>query len=205
MLLTISRDCEKLRVHKLRVYKLRVQKSKVEKIKVVTVDTVQNTLQQEKKPIERIAKDKQVTIHFTLCLVDGEVIDTTEGKQPAVFVLGDGNLLPGFEKPLMGLKSGDKRSVVISPEQGFGPHRDDNVQKFKRDQFADIAATGTIEPGVVINFADASNAELPGVVQEVQTDYVVVDFNHPLAGKDLTFQVEILDVSEPAQPVKMVE
>ena len=153
---------------------------------------------------DRVGKDKQVTMHFTLCLADGEVVDSTKGKQAATFVIGDGNLLPGFEKPLFGLKSGDKRSVMIGAEQGFGPHREENVQKFKRDLFERIMSVDSLEPGVVVNFSDAAKSELPGVIQQVQDDYIVVDFNHPLAGKELTFQVEILEVTDPVVPVKIL-
>ncbi len=153
---------------------------------------------------ERVGKDKQVTMHFTLCLADGEVVDSTVGKQAATFVIGDGNLLPGFEKPLFGLKGGDKRSIVIPPEQGFGEHRDDNVQKFKRDLFKHIMSVESLEPGVVVNFADAGKSEVPGVIQQVLDDYIVVDFNHPLAGKELMFQVEILEVTDPELPVKIL-
>lgn len=132
-------------------------------------------------------------------------IDSTLKKEPVTFVVGDGNLPPSFEKTILGLKVGDTRSVVLTPDQGFGPHREENVQKFRRDKFEKMASSESLEPGVVINFSDAAKGEVPGVVRSIEAQYVVIDFNHPLAGKSLNFQVEILAVDEPSAPVKMVQ
>lgn len=148
----------------------------------------------------RIAKDKQVTMHFTLSLADGSIVDSTRDKEPATFVIGDGNLLPGFEKPLLGLKQGDRRSVLIEASNGFGLHREENVQKVKRRDFgADIE----LEQGLVVSFADKNDQELPGVIESFDDDYVTVDFNHPLAGKDIHFEVEIIEVDDPVQTIQI--
>ncbi len=143
---------------------------------------------QNNQPIQA---GKRITLHFAVLLMDGSVVDSTFDKLPATFTVGDGNLLPGFEKSLFGLKAGDRRSIVLSSEQAFGPRNDDNIQVIRRGLFAKDM---TLEPGVVVSFADKSRAELPGIVQSVTDDEVVVDFNHPLAGKDLTFKVEIINV-----------
>ena len=140
-----------------------------------------------------ITSNSQVTLHFSLTLNDGSVVDSTFDKQPATFVMGDGSLLPGFEKLLLGLQSGDKKSFVIKPEQGFGMPNPNNVQSFKRSQFAEDMP---LKPGVIISFADAGKAELPGMVKEIFDDTVVVDFNHPLAGRDIQFQVEIIAIAQ---------
>jgi len=138
-----------------------------------------------------IGPDKRVTLHFSVILLDGTVLDSTKQKDPATFVVGDGNILPGFEQSIFGLKVGDKRSVVLEAEQAFGPYNEDNIQRMHRSRFnQDIA----LEPGVVISFADKSKAETPGVVKSVEGDEIVIDFNHPLAGRDLTFDVEIINI-----------
>jgi FKBP-type peptidyl-prolyl cis-trans isomerase SlpA len=80
---------------------------------------------------------------------------------------------------------------VIDPEQGFGPHNPNNIQRFSKGDFTDDVQ---LEPGLMLSFADASQAELPGVVVEVDDEHVMVDFNHPLAGHQITFAVKILDV-----------
>jgi len=150
----------------------------------------------------RVGADTRVTLHFAVRLLDGTEMDSTFGGAPASFVWGDESLLPGFEKALRGLKAGDKRSVFMSADKAFGAHNPDNIQHFQRKEFADGM---TLEPGVVVSFKDASGAELPGVVAEVDGDWVKVDFNHPLAGRDLTFEVEILAVEPyvPEQPVQL--
>ncbi|WP_373187857.1 FKBP-type peptidyl-prolyl cis-trans isomerase [Halopseudomonas sp.] len=141
----------------------------------------------------RINHDTQVTLHFTLKLPGGEVIDTTTDKKPATFKVGDGSLLPGFEQSLFGLKAGDQRSFQIEPERGFGPGNPQNIQSIPRDQFNEME----LEPGLMVIFRDAAGGEMPGMVKTIHDTTVDVDFNHPLAGKTVTFDVEILDV----QPV----
>ena len=139
---------------------------------------------------QRIAQDTQVTLHFALSLENGDQVDTTFDKQPATFKIGDGSLLPGFEQQLFGLKAGDKRIFQIAPEQGFGQHNQQNVQVMPRSQFEGIE----LSEGLLVIFNDAAKTELPGIVKAFDERQVTVDFNHPLAGKALTFEVEIFDV-----------
>lgn len=146
----------------------------------------------------QITNDSLVTLHFSLALPGGEVIDSNFEGSAATFQMGDGSLLEGFESQLLGLTAGEKKSVVIPAQDAFGPHLEDNVQSFKRHQFG---ADMVLEPGVVVSFADAAGAELPGVVSRLEGDYVTVDFNHPLAGKDITFSVSVVAVAEAPEEV----
>ena len=139
---------------------------------------------------QRIGPDREVTLHFALRLENGEVVDSTFDKKPATFKVGDGNLLPGFEQQLYGLKAGDKRSLQVAPEQGFGQHNQQNVQVMPRSQFEGME----LSEGLLVIFNDAANSELPGVVKTFDERQVTVDFNHPLAGKALSFEVEIIEV-----------
>lgn len=138
----------------------------------------------------RIGPHKEVTLHFAIKLENGDVVDSTFDKQPATFKVGDGNLLPGFEAALFGFKAGDKRTLPILPEQGFGQPNPQNVQQMPRSQFSDME----LSEGLLVIFNDAANAELPGVVKAFDDSQVTIDFNHPLAGKTLNFEVEILEV-----------
>lgn len=138
-----------------------------------------------------IHENSKVTLHFALKLEDGSVVDSNFDKAPAQLVMGDGNLPEGFEKHLLGMSAGDKRSVRVPPEEAFGQSNPGNIQSFKKEQFAQA---GDLSPGVVLSFEDASGSELPGVVSGISGDRVTVDFNHPLAGKVLDFEVEILSV-----------
>lgn len=141
-----------------------------------------------------IGPGTQVTLHFSLKLEDGSVVDSNFDAKPATFIIGDENLLVGFEKLLMGLNAGHKDSFVVPPEDAFGQRNPNNIQEVKREVFADDVE---LSEGLVVSFADANKQELPGVVSSFDEDIVIVDFNHPLAGRNIIFDVEILSV-EPA-------
>jgi len=143
-----------------------------------------------------IDKGTRVTLHFSLKLEDGETVDSTFDKEPVALEIGDENLPEHFEAYLLGLKAGDHKTFEVPPEKAFGQQNPSNVQTFKRHEFS---ADMVLEPGVVISFADARQQELPGVIKRVEGDQVDVDFNHPLAGHTLVFEVKIIDV-EPAGP-----
>ena len=138
-----------------------------------------------------ISEGTRVTLNFALVLDDGSEIDSNFEKEPASFSVGDGSLLPGFERALFGLKSGDEATLEILPEEGFGQPNDNNLQTIKRDQF-DVGSE--LEAGMVFSFADAAGGELPRVVKTFDADEVTVDFNHPLAGRTLSFRVAIHNV-----------
>lgn len=137
-----------------------------------------------------------VTLHFRLNLEDGSVVDSTFDKSPATFSTGDGQLLDGFERKLHGLAVGQRESFTVLPEDGFGQPNPNNVQTFNRSVFSDSME---LAEGLVVSFADANRAELPGVVKSISDDEVVVDFNHPLAGKPIIFEVEILAIEPSAE------
>lgn len=137
----------------------------------------------------------RVTLHFSLKLENGEVIDSNFEKEPATFTVGDGNLLAGFEKALFGLQEGAREKFLIKPEDGFGQNNPNNIQEIPRAQFGpDIE----LSEGLMLSFADAQKAELPGVIRGFNEEMVFVDFNHPLAGRDIIFEVAILRI-EPVQ------
>ena len=149
-----------------------------------------------------VGAGKRITLHFSVFLAEGNVLldSTRERPEPVSFVMGDGSLIPGFEKAITGLKAGDRRSMVIAAAKAFGDWNPDNLQTFSRNYFTGME----LEPGLVVSFADKSKSELPGVVKELKGDEVVVDFNHPLAGRDLVFEVDIIRVSDAdASPVTL--
>ncbi len=143
-----------------------------------------------------IAEGMKVTLNFELSLSDGAIIDSTFEKQPATFCMGDGSLLPGFEKMLEGLSAGDHQTSTIEPEQGFGSHNSANVHSVPRDRFNKELE---LQPGLIVSFSDPKNGDMPGVVKELLDDTVIVDFNHPLAGRDIQFRVEIIEVNRVEQ------
>lgn len=142
-----------------------------------------------------VEEGTRVFLNFALTLEDGAEIDSNFGGEPVDFAIGDGSLLPGFERLLIGMQPGDRQLFSVAPEEAFGQPNDNNVQVIRRDQFdRDMA----LEPGLMCSFADAAGGELPGLVVAVDDSEVTVDFNHPLAGRTILFDVLIHRV-EPAE------
>ena len=137
-----------------------------------------------------IGPGRKVTLHFAIKLEDGQIIDSNFDKAPAQFEVGDGNIPEGFEAALNGLKAGEHVELIIAPERGFGQHNPSNIQRMKRSDFKDME----LEPGLVVSFQEPGG-EIPGVVVEFDETNVSVDFNHPLAGKTLIFEVQVISVS----------
>ncbi|MBI5612075.1 MAG: FKBP-type peptidyl-prolyl cis-trans isomerase [Gammaproteobacteria bacterium] len=141
-----------------------------------------------------IEPGSRVRLSFSLCLADGTLVDSAAPEAPLVITIGSGELFDALEEFLLGLSAGARRRFEIPAEQAFGPARDDAVHTLPRSVFPPELA---VEAGQVIGFAMPSGQETPGVVVAVAETEVTVDFSHPLAGHDLVFEVEILDV-EPA-------
>ncbi len=140
-----------------------------------------------------VTKNSKVTLHFELSLEDGQIVDSNFDKAPASFVFGDGSLLPDFEDALLGMAEGQESAFVMPPEKAFGAYNESNVQRIPRSQFG-----MDLEKGMVVSFADVSKNELPGVISEIGEKEVVVDFNHPLSGRSLTFRASIVSIEDAA-------
>ena len=146
------------------------------------------------KSSEKIASGSSVLIDYTLALEDGTVIESTQGTDPLRFKMGDGSLIEGLEAALVGLSAGDRQCVQLDPREAFGFADETNVHLMTRDKFP---AEMELEPGLIIGFTTTSGEEVPGKILELPDEnLVVVDFNHPLAGHSITFDVEVLAVGE---------
>jgi peptidylprolyl isomerase len=128
-----------------------------------------------------------VRVHYTGRLDDGTVFDSSEGRDPIEFTLGTQAVIPGFESAVCGLEVGERRTVVIRPEDAYGPYHHDRVVVVGRDRFP---AELSIEPGMVLR-AQGERGDLMVTVTDITGDQVTIDGNHPLAGKQLTFDVEL--------------
>ncbi|MDR9436084.1 MAG: FKBP-type peptidyl-prolyl cis-trans isomerase [Thiohalophilus sp.] len=142
-----------------------------------------------------IGPGSRVTMHFTLSLTDGTVADSTEEGEPMTFTMGDGTLIEGLEMVLYGLKVGSKQCLEIGPRDTFGFPDEENIHTLPRSEFA---AELPLEEGIILGFSTPSGEEVPGTIHEVRDEEVVVDFNHPLAGRPVVFDVEILAI-EPGE------
>ncbi len=142
----------------------------------------------------QITIGSKVTMHFALRLTDGTVADSSFDDEPVSFVVGDGALDKGLELALIGLRPGDRQSLTLMPGQAFGTRDDTALQWVDRDSFpADMA----LEEGQIIGFTGQAGEDIAGAIIELQDRRVRVDFNHPLAGREIEFEVEILSVENP--------
>jgi FKBP-type peptidyl-prolyl cis-trans isomerase SlyD len=130
-----------------------------------------------------------VSIDYTLRLDDGEIVDTSEGGEPLTFLQGRGTIIQGLEKELYGMTVGDEKKVVVPAAQGYGESNPDDFQRFPRDMFpGDLE----LEEGMGLRLVESDTGRpVEAYVAEVGADDVLLDFNHPLAGETLFFDVKI--------------
>lgn len=132
------------------------------------------------------------SFHYTLTNASGEVIDSSEGRDPLGYLHGASNIVPGLEKELEGKAAGEKLSVVVKPEEGYGQYDENLKQELPRSMFSGVE---TIEAGMEFH-AQTQNGMQVVSVSKVDGDNITVDGNHPLAGQDLHFDVEITEVRD---------
>ena len=135
-----------------------------------------------------VSEGTRVYLNFSVSLEDGSEVDSNFGGDPVDFAVGDGSLLPGFERRLFGMTAGQRQMFRVPPEDAFGQPNENNVQQLPREQFEDDVE---LEIGLVFSFADAGGGELPGMIIAFDDDEVTVDFNHPLAGRTILFDVQV--------------
>ena len=142
---------------------------------------------------KRISAKSEVVMHFTIKLADGSAADSTKvNNKPAKFRMGDGSLTVNFEKCLLGLTEGESKSFALAPEDAFGIPNPDNFYYVERSKFS---AEAPAEVGAIIAFTQPDGTELPGIIRDVTGESVTVDFNHPLAGQALTFDVDVISIN----------
>lgn len=136
-------------------------------------------------------KGDKVKVHYHGKLTDGTTFDSSEGRSPLEFEIGSGQVIPGFDDGVTGLQVGEKRTVNIAAEQAYGAVSQDQIVEFPRSQFPSDMKP---EPGMQLQMSNDQGQTFPVVVKEVKDDVVVLDANHPLAGKDLIFDIELVDI-----------
>ncbi len=132
-----------------------------------------------------------VRIHYTGTLSDGSTFDSSQGRDPLEFQLGTGQVIPGFDKAVTGMTVGEAQKVEIPADDAYGPHDPANQQPFPRDKVPD----GTpLDIGTRLQTSGPEGQPIMVTVAEVTDEHVVLDANHPLAGKDLTFEIELVEI-----------
>ena len=137
-----------------------------------------------------IGDDMVVTLDYTL-IVDGEIIDSSIGSQPIEFIQGHGQIIPGLERELYGLALGDGKDVVVTATDGYGDRDPNAVADIPRDQFPSQIP---LKPGVELQLRGQDGEELGAYIEEVGEETVRLNFNHPLAGKELHFSIKVVEL-----------
>ena len=135
----------------------------------------------------------EVQVHYTGKLEDGTVFDTSEDGEPLSFTIGENRVIPGFEEAVTGMEPGDSKTTEVDPEQAYGEHRDDMVMEMERDQIPDDVDP---EVGQQLQLRLENGQTVPVLITALGEESVTIDANHPLAGRKLLFEIELVDVSE---------
>ncbi len=142
--------------------------------------------------MEEIKNNDNVKVHYTGKLESGQVFDTSENREPLEFTIGEGKLIPGFEKGVVGMKKGDKKEIKIPFEEAYGSKREELVYEIEKKHLPE-----DIDPKVGMQLMSKSQEGHENVVfvKEVKDNSIVIDANHPLAGKNLIFEIEVVEVN----------
>lgn len=138
-----------------------------------------------------VEEGSTVVFHYTGKLSDGQVFDSSHERGPMEAEIGAGQILPAFESSLIGMEEGDNRTFTIAPEDAYGEYDESLCRRVEKERFAEPE---TIEVGMVFQVPLPEDRAVPGTIIEVSDADVLMDLNHPLAGKELTFEVECLEV-----------
>jgi len=137
-----------------------------------------------------IKNGKKCKIHYTLT-VYGEIVDSSENKEPLEYVHGSGQIITGLECALKGLKVGEMKQIMVGPDDAYGPINPQAILEVPREKLGHIE----IEIGSVLKAEDPEGKTIQGMIKEIHDSSVTVDFNHPLAGKELNFEVKVIEIN----------
>lgn len=144
----------------------------------------------------QVAEKKAVALEYELTIDGGIVVDKSDKGEPLWYLHGVGNLIPGLEKELLGMSAGDEKTVVVPADEGYGTYQEERVHHVPKDQFPPDTSF-EIGDRVVAQAPDGS--ALPARITAIEPKQVTLDFNHDLAGKELTFKVKVAEVREPSK------
>jgi FKBP-type peptidyl-prolyl cis-trans isomerase SlyD len=143
-----------------------------------------------------VSENMVASVHYKGTLPDnGEVFDSSEGREPLSFLVGHKQMIPGFEEEIMGAKIGDKMEFTLSSDRAYGDRDDEAVMQIPREQFAQLEEEAALEVGMQL-VAQMPHGPSPFTITELSDETVTADFNHALSGQPLTFAVEIVDLRE---------
>lgn len=148
--------------------------------------------------MQQVKNGDTIKVHYHGKLADGSTFDSSEGREPLEFEVGSGNVIAGFDSGVTGMQVGEKKTINIPIDEAYGQKQDDLIMEFPLDRFpADMKP----EVGMQLNMSNGSGQNFPVVIQEVREDSVLLDANHPLAGEDLTFDLELVEIKGGKSPL----
>lgn len=139
-----------------------------------------------------VALGKKVKMDYTLS-VDKEQVETSVGKEPLEIIYGDRSIIPGLESAIAGMKVGEERTIDVEPKDAYGDVEPGAIKEFPKSS---MPTEPPPQVGMILQAESPEGESFPAMIKEIKGDVVVMDFNHPLAGKKLTFKIKILDVSD---------
>ena len=142
-----------------------------------------------------VKDDVVVAIDYTLT-VDGKVIDSSEGREPLEFLQGHGNIIPGLEKEMLGMQVGESKTVVVAPAEGYGEVDEEAFLEVPKNQFP---ANIPVEVGTELQVQNEKGEPRYARIEQVENNVALLNFNHPLAGKELHFETTVVGVREPSE------
>lgn len=142
--------------------------------------------------MQQVKNGDTVRVHYHGTLTDGSTFDSSEGREPLEFIVGEGQVIKGFDDAMVDMKVGDKKTVNIPVADAYGERRDDMMMQYPKTEFPDDM---TPEPGMQLHMSDNSGNVFPVLIAEVLEEVVLLDANHPLAGQDLTFEIELVSIA----------
>jgi FKBP-type peptidyl-prolyl cis-trans isomerase 2 len=141
--------------------------------------------------MQQVKNGDTVKVHYHGTLEDGTTFDSSEGRAPLEFKVGEGMVIPGFENGVIGMSIGDKKTLNIPAENAYGSVNEEMYMEFPIDRFPPDMKP---EVGMQLDMSDGSGQQFPVSIVEVKDDVVILDANHPLAGKDLIFDIELMEI-----------
>ena len=142
--------------------------------------------------MQQVKSGDTVKVHYHGRLTDGTTFDSSAGRDPLEFEVGSGSVIAGFDNGVMGMEVGDKRTIEIPIEEAYGPKNPEMIVEFPINQFPDDLKP---EVGMQLNMTNGSGQVIPVVITEVGPETVILDANHPLAGQDLLFDIELVEIA----------
>jgi len=143
--------------------------------------------------MEHVENDLYISVAYKGTLGNGEIFDTSEGRQPLEVQMGAGQLIKGFENALLGMALNEKKVFTLEPEDAYGTRNDEHVHSFARNE---IPPEMNPEVGQTVGLTSPEGQQIPAQITEVNEEQITVDLNHPLAGEALTFDIEVVGISK---------